>query len=81
MIPDWTAMVTKIIPNPGLYFVALSFLCPLCPLLYAEAFKESVVLGHLGLEIVDGDPASLERLLPCRQTRGVLVQRRRLKNK
>ena len=39
------------------------------------------MLGHLGLEIVDGDPASLLRVLPCSQAGGILVQRGRLQNK
>ena len=47
-------------------------------LLYAEVFEEPVVLGHLGLEIVDGDAAGLLRVLPGRQPGGVLVQRGRL---
>lgn len=36
------------------------------------------MLGHLGLEIVDGDAAGLLRVLPGRQAGGVLVQRGRL---
>ena len=47
-------------------------------LLDAEVFEETVVLGHLGLEIVDGDAAGLLRVLPGRQAGGVLVQRGRL---
>ena len=38
------------------------------------------MLGHLGLEIVDGDAAGLLRVFPGRQPGGVLVQRGRLRN-
>ena len=38
------------------------------------------MLGHLGLEIVDGDAAGLLRVLPGRQAGGVLIQRGRLRN-
>ena len=39
------------------------------------------MLGHLGLEIVDGDAAGLLRVFPGRQPGGVLVQRGRLQRK